>query len=172
MAITKPDVSEYFSYYGTYINKVSGNDLLAALAENAKAFSAFVKGIPEEKLDYRYADGKWTIKEIIVHLTDAERIFAYRALRFARNDKTALEGFEENDYVPESNAANQSRQALLEEFQAVRNASIALFKSFTPEMSLRTGAANGKEISVRALGYIMAGHTIHHMQTISERYLN
>jgi hypothetical protein len=171
MSITKPELSEFATYYGTYINKVEGNDLLAALEENAKSFSAFIKNIPIEKIDYRYADGKWTIKEIIVHLTDAERIFAYRALRFARKDKTSLSGFEENDYVPESNANNQSIEQLLEEFNAVRNSSVALFRSFTPEMCLLTGIANGREISVRAIGFIMVGHTIHHQQIINERYL-
>ncbi len=172
MLITKPEPSEFASYYGTYINKAEGNDLLAALRENALSFSNFIQSIPAEKLDFSYAYGKWTIKEIIVHLTDAERIFAYRALRFARKDKTPLSGFEENDYVPESNAANQSGDQLLSEFLSVRVASINLFESFTPEMCLRTGSANGKEISVRALGFIMVGHTVHHLQTIRERYLN
>ena len=171
MIITKPETSEFVAYYGTYINKVERNDLLASLLENAETFSSFVKSVPKEKLDYRYAEGKWTIKEIIVHLTDAERIFAYRALRFARKDKTSLSGFEENDYVPECNASNQSIEQLLEEFNAVRNSSVALFKSCTPEMCLRTGIANDKEISVRALGFIMAGHAIHHQQVISQRYL-
>ncbi len=172
MPITKPEPSEFAAYYGTYISKVEGNDLLKELIENAKSFSSFIKSLPEEKLNYRYAEGKWTIKEIIVHLADAERIFAYRALRFARKDKTPLAGFEENEYIPESNAANQSAEQLLEEFNAVRQASITLFKSFTHEMNLRTGTANGKEISVRALGFIMIGHVIHHQQTIVERYLS
>lgn len=172
MLITKPETSEFSPYYENYINKVERNDLLAVLTENREIFSRFLKNIPKEKLDYCYAEGKWSIKEIIVHLIDAERIFAYRALRFARNDNTELAGFDENEYVPESNAINQSIDMLFEEFQAVRNASITLFKSFTPAMFLRTGTANGKEISVRALGFIIAGHTVHHQQTILERYLN
>jgi uncharacterized damage-inducible protein DinB len=172
MLVTKPESSEYAAYYGTYISKIESNDLLTELKENVLAFSDFIKKLPEEKLDYRYDEGKWTIKEIIVHLTDAERIFAYRALRFARKDKTSLAGFEENDYVQESNASNQSVKQLLEEFNAVRQASISLYKSFTAEMYLRTGAANGNEISVRALGFIIVGHVIHHQQTIVERYLN
>ncbi len=172
MPIKKPEPTEYAPYYATYINKAVKNDLLVGLAENAETFSAFIKSIPAEKLDYRYAEGKWTVKEVIVHLLDAERIFAYRALRFARKDKTPLAGFEENDYVPESNAGNQSIESLLEEFSAVRQATITLFKSFTPEMCLRTGASNGKEISVRALGFIIVGHTVHHSQTIRERYLH
>lgn len=172
MTISKPEPTEFAPYYGTYINKVENKDLLPALVENLDSFSAFLKSIPPDQLEYRYAEGKWTVKEVIVHLLDAERIFAYRALRFARNDKTDLAGFEENDYVPQSNAANQTAQSLLAEFQAVRNASITLFKSFTPEMCLRSGKANGKEISVRSLGFIIVGHTIHHQQTIRERYLN
>jgi|ERR1043165_279970 uncharacterized damage-inducible protein DinB len=172
MPIIKPAPSEYYQYYGTYVDKVANNDLLPALVENQETFSAFIKSIPVDKLDYRYAEGKWSIKEVIIHLTDAERIFAYRALRFARKDKTELAGFEENNYVPESNASSYDTRSLIEEFEAVRKASITLFKSFTAEMSLRTGSANGKEISVRALGFVIVGHTMHHMQVIKERYLS
>ena len=171
MIITKPEPSEYHKHYDNYISKVEQNDLLLALAENEKKFSEFIKNIQSAKLDYRYAESKWTIKEIVIHLTDAERIFAYRTLRFARNDKTALAGFEENNYVPESNAVNRTLDSLLEEFIAVRKATTILFKSFTAEMYLRKGKANEQEISVRALGFTIVGHTIHHQQIILERYL-
>lgn len=171
MIITKPTVAEYEGHFGTYINKVLDNDLLQILNADMQAFTDFINSLPTSKHDYRYAEGKWTIKEIITHLTDAERIFAYRALRFARNDKTELPGFEENDYVPQSNAANRSIESLVAEYQAVRQATITLFESFTPDMCLLMGTASGMQISVRALGYIIAGHTLHHQQVIRQRYL-
>ena len=102
---------------------------------------------------------------------DAERIFTYRALRFSRNDRTALSGFDENEYVPESNASTRSLQSLIDEYSALRQSTIELFRNITDEMSLRTGIANGKEISVRALGYVIPGHEIHHEGVIKERYL-
>lgn len=169
--ITPPDTSEYFHYYGNYINRVKTNNLINALQENENDFISLSKTIPEQKANYKYADGKWTVKEVIRHLSDAERIFAYRALTFARNDKNPLPGFEENDYVPESNCANQTLSEIAEEWVSVRAATIALFKSFTSEMSLRKGLANGKEISVRALGFVIVGHTVHHAEVIRERYL-
>ena len=171
MTITRPEVSEFSPYYGTYINKVEPNNLVAALIKNREIFSTLIETLPAGKADYRYADGKWTVKEIITHITDAERIFAYRALRFSRKDKTPLAGFDDNDYANTCNAKNQSIEQLGEEFISVRNASISLFKSFTPEMCLCTGHANGNEISVRALGFIIVGHCIHHQQTIQELYL-
>lgn len=172
MIIAPPLPGEYQGHFGTYINQVTSNDLLPALEQDATAFVVFINSLPAEKLSYRYAESKWTIKEIITHLTDAERIFAYRALRFARNDKTELPGFEENDYVPESNAVNRPVEDLLEEYQAVRQATITLFKSLAPDMLLRTGVASGKQLTVRALGYVILGHSLHHQQVIRQRYLN
>lgn len=171
MEITKPDTTEYEGHFGLYINTVTANDLLPVLKNDSDAFGDFIFSIPPSKLDYRYVEGKWTIKEIITHLTDAERIFVYRALRFARNDQTELPGFEENDYVPQSNATNRSIESLVAEYKAVRQATITLFESFTPAMCQRTGIASGKQLSVRALGYIIAGHTLHHQHIIRERYL-
>lgn len=171
MIITPPDPTEYEGHFGNYVARAHTTDLLAGLQADNENFAAFVTSIPADKLDYRYADGKWTIREIITHLTDAERIFAYRALRFARNDKTALPGFEENDYVPESNAAGRTVTSLLAEYQAVRSATITLLESLTPDMLLRKGTASGKNLSVRALGYVILGHTLHHQQVIRERYL-
>lgn len=171
MQIQPPLSSEFAPYYGTYVSKVNSADLLAALQENKATFAAFVNNLPAAKADYSYAPGKWTVKEVITHLTDAERIFAYRALRFARNDQTALSGFDENEYVPESNAAARTLEEILEEWLSVRQATINLFKSLTRQMALREGKANGQTVSVRALGYIVIGHTIHHQQVIAERYL-
>ncbi|HRG88965.1 MAG TPA: DinB family protein [Chitinophagales bacterium] len=171
MIITPPAPTEYEGHFGNYINLTQTSDLLAALQADNENFAAFIKQIPADKLDYRYAEGKWTIREIITHITDAERIFAYRALRFARNDKTALPGFEENDYVPESNATNRSIESLLAEYSIVRQSTIALLQNLSPDMLLRQGTASNYHISVRALGYTILGHTLHHQQVIRERYL-
>lgn len=171
MLITKPDASEYFSYYAPYIALVEDLDLITALKDAEKKLNELVHNIPEEKSDYRYESGKWSVKEVIIHLNDAERVFAYRALRFARNDKTELSGFDENIWVPESNAGFRTLEDILKEHHHVRQSSLSLFENLTEEMSRRKGIANGKEISVRAIGFIICGHTLHHVQTIKERYL-
>lgn len=170
--IPKPAPDEYPPYYGTYIDKVgTTDDLAGALEVGMEKFLSFIKTIPADKLDYRYQERKWTIREIIVHLMDAERIFVYRALRFSRSDRTALSGFDENEYVPNSGASERSIDSLIAEYISVRQSSIAFFKNLSPEMAKRCGIANGKEISVRALGYIIPGHEIHHLGVIRERYL-
>lgn len=133
--------------------------------------ASFFRSIPPEKENYRYAEGKWTPKDILLHLIDAERIFAYRALRIARNDKTALPGFEENDYVIEANAEERSMESLLEEYFDVRKATISLFLSFSADALKRLGEASGFSVSVRAIGYIILGHEKHHANVIIERYL-
>ena len=171
MSISRPTADEYAPHYETYISKVQTDDLIGALENGRTELISFLRSIPAEKLEYRYQENKWTIKEIIIHLMDAERIFTYRALRFSRNDRTALSGFDENEYVPESNASTRSLQSLIDEYSALRQSTIELFRNITDEMSLRTGIANGKEISVRALGYVIPGHEIHHEGVIKERYL-
>lgn len=171
MSITRPSSTEYAPYYHTYVQLVNEDDLVLALKRIAKIWNDLISGIPEEKLNYCYAEGKWSIKEVLLHLTDAERVFAYRAMRFARNDKTELAGFDENSWVPESNAAERSLASLIKEHNNVRAASISLFESMTHEISLRTGMASGKEVSVRALGYIICGHELHHLRILQERYL-
>lgn len=171
MAITKPLGNEYAHYYHTYIGKVPQNDLLEALNDSSQKFVAFLQSIPEEKHNYRYAPGKWAVTEVVAHIIDCERVFAYRALTFARNDKTALPGFDENLYAPESNATNRTMESLIEEYQHVRKSNILMFKNMTDETLLRTGSANGKEITVRALGFIISGHELHHIQVLKERYL-
>ena len=172
MPITKPEPSEYAPFYHSYIGKVTQNDLITALKAGGDYFEKFVSNIPKDKADYRYAEGKWTVKEVLSHMLDTERIFAYRALRFARNDKTELAGYDEKLYVPESNAANRNIESFIDEGIYIRKATIALFESFTEAMSKRTGTANGREISVRALGFLIPGHELHHLGVIKERYLN
>jgi hypothetical protein len=145
--------------------------LLKHLEKNFKRTKSFILSIPRNKLDYPYAPGKWNIKEILVHVIDDERIYAYRALRIARNDKTPLPGFEQDDYVPFSRAHERKLKDIFEEFETVRKATISLFKSFNEEDFLRTGFANKHEVSVRALAYHLAGHELHHVNIIKERYL-
>ena len=171
MSVTKPLASEYALYYHTYIGKVPQQDLLEALKDSSQKLLAFLRSLPEEKHHYRYAEGKWSIAELVAHLIDSERVFAYRALTFARNDKTALPGFDENEYAVESNGDNRSMASLIEEYEHLRKSNILLFEGLTKDMMLRTGIANGKEISVRALGYIISGHELHHMMVIQQRYL-
>lgn len=165
-------VNEYPEYFGTYINKVESEDLIEALEENLDDFTNFIENIvPDSKYEFRYQPEKWSIKEIVQHIIDAERIFAYRALRMARFDKTPLPGFEENDYVPVSESDKRTMDDLIREFVLVRKSTIELFESFSDEMMKNIGVASGKEVSVRAIGYIISGHCIHHQQVIKERYL-
>ena len=164
--------NEYAPFYANYISHVSDEYTLQEELEiSLHRFIKFVQDIPMDKFDYRYAEGKWTIKDIILHLIDAERIFAYRALRFARNDKTDLPGFEENDYVDEANANSRSIMDLLTELSAVRHATLLLFKSFNDYKLLRIGTANNNQMSVRALGFVIIGHQNHHQRIFEERYL-
>jgi uncharacterized damage-inducible protein DinB len=170
-AITRPESGEYSSYNARYIDKVQSGDLFAVMQATHRETQTLIGSLSDEQLQYRYAEGKWTIKDIVGHLIDAERIFAYRALRFARKDATELAGFEENDYVPTSNANDRSIHDLLAEFTVVRAATLSLLKSFTDEMLVRSGMVNGNAISVRALAYIIGGHEIHHLAVIKERYI-
>ncbi len=163
---------EFAGHFATYINQVSSEyTLIEELEISVHRFIKFVQHIPMDKFDYRYAEGKWIIKDIIQHLIDAERIFGYRALRFARNDKTELPGFEENDYVDYANANKRSIQDLLSELAVVRQATLSLFKSFSNEELVRIGIASNKPMSVRALGFIIIGHQNHHQRVFEERYL-
>ncbi len=171
MKLDQLPVNEYAGFYGTYIQALENVQLIEELEISIHDFIRFVQDIPMDKFDYRYAEGKWTIKDIIQHLMDAERIFAYRALRFSRKDKTPLPGFEENDYVDNTDANSRSIQNLLSEFAVVRQATLSLFKSFSQEQLQCIGTANDNEISVRAIGFIIMGHQKHHQRVFKERYL-
>ena len=160
------------SFYKNYVKQIEETDLLQALRVSGHRCLELVHAIPEEKVDFRYADGKWTIRELLCHIIDAERIFTYRALRFARNDKTDLAGFEENDYAPQANASGRIVQKIAAEMAHLRSATIDLFESFTPEMLIRKGTANKNELSVIVLGFIIAGHETHHCNILKERYLS
>jgi uncharacterized damage-inducible protein DinB len=172
MKITDLQPAEYASYYQVYIDEVSSEySLLEELEVALHRFIKFVQDIPMDKFNYRYAEGKWTIKEIIQHLIDSERIFAYRALRFSRNDTTELPGFDENFYATQVNANARNLMSLLNEFSAVRHATIALFKNYSDTDLLKQGIASGRTVSVRALGFIIIAHQNHHQRIFQERYL-
>jgi uncharacterized damage-inducible protein DinB len=159
-------------FYKNYVKQIEETDLLQALRISGHRCLELVHSIPEEKEDYRYADGKWSVRELLCHMLDAERIFTYRALRFARNDKTPLAGFEENDYAPQANASARSLQKIVAEMAHLRSSTIDLFESFSPEMLIRKGTANKNELSVIVLGFIIAGHETHHCNILKERYLS
>ncbi len=169
--ITYPTPEEYPEGMKNYIEAAKADDLLRGLAASQEFIINFMLGLDQEKLLHRYAPGKWSIKELLVHMMDAERIFAYRALRFARQDKTDLAGFDENNYVGPSKADSRAITSILSEYAAVRQATIELFKNFDDEMLNQTGTANNNRISVRALGYAILGHEIHHLNIIRQRYL-
>ncbi|WP_348824855.1 DinB family protein [Flavobacterium aestuarii] len=165
-------VNEYSKFNATYIQALENVELFEELEISLHDFIKFVQNIPLDKFDYSYAEGKWTIKEIIQHIIDTERIFSYRALRISRNDKTPLPGFEENDYADNTDAKSRSIQDLLTEFSAVRHSNLLMFKSFSDEQLRRIGTASNHEISVRAIGFILLGHLKHHQRVFAERYLN
>src|SRR3989337_2645852 len=168
--MTIPDLQTLPSFHKRYVELVKDYDVLDALKISGRQTTELVRAILEEKGEYRYTPGKWSIKELLCHLMDTERILAYRALRFARNDKTQLHGFEENDYAPEANAQNRSIQKIVGEMERLRLTTIDLFENFTPEMLSRKGIANAVEFSVFTLGYIIAGHELHHRNILKERY--
>ena len=158
-------------YYKPYLQVLGEVDLIDQLRGQRKNFPNFIKSIPDSKWTAFYADGKWTIAEVLVHILDAERVFQYRALRFGRNDKTSLPGFDQDLYVPESRANQRSRENILDEYDSVRAASISLFESFSDEQLGRGGTASGVHMGVAALGFIICGHQKHHRNVIRERYL-
>ncbi|MGH2667933.1 MAG: DinB family protein [Gemmatimonadales bacterium] len=169
--IARPEATEYAPFYGTYVSKVPEGDLLEALEAQRRETQALLKAIPEAKALHRYAPGKWSVKEVVGHLADTERVFCYRALRFARGDQTPLAGFDEKAYVPAGGFDARPVADLAAELDAVRRATIALLGSLDAAALARRGTADGKEVSVRALAYIIAGHERHHFAILRERYL-
>jgi uncharacterized damage-inducible protein DinB len=158
-------------FYKNYVKQVDETDVLQALRLSGFRSQVLIHSIPAEKADFRYAEGKWTIRELLCHIIDAERIFVYRALRFARNDKTNLHPFDENMYAPEANAAGRSLKKIADEFTHLRASTVDMFEGFTEEMLHRKGTANNNEISVLALGFVIAGHEAHHRKILNDRYL-
>ena len=167
----KPDATEFDAYYNKYVSLVTEPDLIRVLEEQPNELSALLGKLEEDKGKFAYAEGKWTIKEVISHLIDGERIFAYRVLRISRGDETPIEGFEQDGYIENSYANERSFDDLLSEFKLQREANLRLLNNLRDDSWKRMGTASGKPISARALGFIMAGHIRHHMRILSERYL-
>lgn len=167
----RPDPSEYPSFYAGYIAQVPDGDVVEALIGGAEIAAALLHDVSEAQGDRAYAEGKWTLKEVLLHCADAERIFAYRALRIARGDATPLPGWDENAYAPVSGANAREMGSVMNELESVRDASVTLFEGLPADAWSRTGVANGKPITVRAIAWITAGHLLHHLEVIQERYL-
>lgn len=167
--MNRPQTQEYPEWALNYISKVEGNPL-EILEEQVSDFPSFLSSIAD-KADYAYAPGKWTIKELLGHIIDTERILVYRLLCFARGEKAPLPGFDEDDYVANAHFADRSLESLIEEFILLRKANLYLFKSLNEDDLNKMGNGNGKNITVRALVFVLAGHIIHHTRVIKERYL-
>ncbi|MFT4971729.1 MAG: hypothetical protein ACI9XO_000459 [Paraglaciecola sp.] len=167
----RPEKSEYNPYYDTYIKLIPTDDILNQLTSTRETTTAYLKSIPTEKWDFRYAPGKWSLKESWIHVLDTERIFACRALRISRGDMTALAGFDQNEYVPFYNAENRSEESIIEEYETVRASTINLLKNLDAEALKRIGTASDSPVSVRALAFMIGGHELHHLNITEERYL-
>jgi hypothetical protein len=168
--IQRPASSEYATSYSGYVNAVPDGDLLALLDEQGKETLMMLRAISEEKSRYRYAPGKWSIREVIGHVNDAERVFTYRALSFARGERAPLPSFDENAWGDATNADDRTLEDHAREMGAIRAATLALFRGFSPEHFTRSGTASGHTITVRALAYVVAGHERHHVRILRERY--
>ena len=167
----RPDLSRVPIFYHNYINQVPEDDLTGSFKKQSEVFIKFLEKIPKDKHDYRYAKDKWTLKELLQHIIDAERIFCYRALRFARNDATPLPAFDEDSYALHSKADKRDWNELVDEFKSVRKSSQYLFNSFDPDQLNASGVSNNASIYVLGIGFITIGHTLHHKKIIEERYL-
>ena len=169
----RPTEGEYGAFYKGYIDLVNGEDVLAALENSALPLESFLQSLRDVDLQQTYAPGKWSIGQLLQHMIDTERIFAYRALSIGRGEKQPLPGFDENSYADAAPAAHRKLKGLSEELLTLRKATIILYRSLDKEYSLqKTGVASGKNITVNALGFIMVGHVLHHVNIINERYLN
>jgi DinB family protein len=168
--MTRPEADEYIPYFGRYISLIPEGDVLELLRTQNQVTCSTLVNLTEAQALHRYAPGKWSVKETIGHLADGERVFSYRALRFARADETPVPGFEENEWVPAARFDRRPLSALLAEYRAVRDATIALFSTFDETEWSRRGNANGNMISVRALACCILGHELHHLSILRDRY--
>ena len=166
----RPNADEAAGYFNRYISQVEEIDPIAVLKQSFQSSRDLMLSLSLDQWDHRYADGKWSIKEVWVHILDTERIFAYRALRFGRGDETALAGFDQDTYIIPSNASNRSIASILEEYEAVRKATLTLYENFTSEALDRSGLASGNKVTVRAFAFIIAGHERHHVKGLRENY--
>ena len=171
LATHRPAAGEHIPYFSKYIDLVKGDDALAALETQMADSLALLRTIPESKGEHRYAPGKWSIKETLGHVIDGERVFAYRAMRFARKDETPLPGFDENTYVPAGNFDRLKLADLIQQWELLRKTNLMFFRALEPEAWSRGGKANDAFVTVRALAWITAGHGRHHTELIRTRYL-
>lgn len=169
--MNRPEINEFDPYYNTYVSRIEGNNVLEQLDAQPTELRNMFDNVPDGRGNYSYAEGKWTIKELLSHLIDGERIFAYRILRISRGDETPIEGFEQDGYIENSNANNRSFSDLLDEFDLQRRANMKMLRNLSDDAARRIGTASEKTVSVRALVYIMAGHVRHHINILHERYL-
>ena len=167
----RPQPNEHPAFYQSYVDNVRTNNIIKELTDQVLDIHAIISEIPEEKEDHRYAEGKWTIKEVIGHIIDTERVLGYRAMRFARKDKTPLPGYDENFFVANANFQKQTLYSLGHEFAIVREANLALFKVWDEEALSQMGVANNLNVSVRAILFMIAGHATHHVNVIKTKYL-
>jgi hypothetical protein len=168
---SRPQAGEYAPFYEGYISLVQGNDILGALDEQRRQTLLLLSGRTEEDGNFRYAPDKWSLKEVLGHVNDGERIMAYRALRIARSDQTPIEGYEQDDYVRNGPFARRPLEELVEDYIAVRRATLTLFRNLEDEAWIRRGVANKNEVTVRAVAYTIAGHELHHRRILEEKYL-
>jgi hypothetical protein len=167
----RPNPGDYSTYYENYIKHIDGEDILKILNEQSKKTQDILNSFSEHRGNYCYADGKWTVKEVVGHLLDTERIFAYRALCIARGEKKSLPGFDQNDYVSEGNFNRRELFELNYEYRLLRESNLLLFRSFSPEMLKLKGFANDSSVTVLAILFIIAGHEKHHMNVLREKYM-
>jgi uncharacterized damage-inducible protein DinB len=165
-----PEPDEYGDFYKDYIELVGNENVIQALIQQGQQTYAVIKRLTDEETSYRYQDDKWNVKEIIGHLVDTERIMAYRALCISRGEQNPLPGYDHEEYVQNADFSNRSLQSISTEYDALRNANISMFNSFSSDQVTRTGIANDISVSVRALAYIIAGHERHHMNVLEEKY--
>jgi len=170
-ATHRPDPSEFAPYYGKYVGLVPDGSVVDSLETQIRETSALLRSVPDARAHHRYAPGKWSVKEVVGHLADSERVFAYRALRFSRNDDTPLQSFDENRYAASAGFDARPLEDIASEYAAVRQATLALFRGLSDEAWLRRGIASENPVSVRALAWIIAGHELHHRKILVERYL-
>lgn len=166
------DLSRVPEYYHRYIHLAINDDIETAFEKHQSDLLSFLKEIPKKKWNYRYAEGKWSIKEVVQHIIDAERVFSYRALCFARKDAGPLPGFDENLFAANSKADDRTKKDLLKELKTVQESSAQLFRSFDEEQLNQPGVASGNPTYVKGIAYILVGHALHHKKILEERYLN
>ncbi len=167
----RPQKKDYIPYFENYINLIPEDDIISALKNNHQVILDFIEEIPRQKLNYFYDEGKWTVKQVINHIIDTERILSYRALRFARGDNQQVLSFDENLYVANANLSNTNSQLLVDEFDSVRLSNVLFFKQLSEKELLLKGKMSSGETNVLSLGYFMCGHAQHHINIIKERYL-